>query len=160
VTTPKVMLPAEENTLAIMKWRLDQMEPANRWVPVLKRYIAYIEARVNGLGGNASTIQPSPWGAIGVPGTIQPEPVRPPEEFTGKIAGLIYDHFGDFEGFVLETAECETRRFCSREAKMELVIRELWRERSAVTVVVKDKDSCCVIAVVAGYWKPANRACN
>ena len=52
VTTPKVMLWPEENTLAILKWRLGEMEPTNRWVPVLKRYIGYIEGRVNGLGGN------------------------------------------------------------------------------------------------------------
>ncbi len=154
VTTPKVMLWPEENTLAILKWRLGEMEPTNRWVPVLKRYIGYIEGRVNGLGGNSSTIQPSPWGAYGAPVIIVPEPIPVPEEFTGKIAGLIYDHFGDFEGFVLETAVCETRRFCSREAKMEAVVRDLWRERSVVTVVVKDKGSCCVIAVIAGYLKP------
>jgi hypothetical protein len=109
---------------------------------------------VNGLGGNATAIQPSPWGVYGAPGPIHREPAPEPEEFAGKIGGLIYDHFGDFEGFVLETAECETKRFCSREPKMEALVRELWRERSAVTVVVKDKGSCCVIAVVAGHWKP------
>jgi hypothetical protein len=154
VTTPKVMLPAEENTLAILKWRLGRMKPANRWVPVLKRYIGYIEGRVNGLGGNATTIEPSPWGVYGAPGPVQRGPVPEPEEFAGKIGGLIYDHFGDFEGFVLETAECETKRFCSREPKIEALVRELWRERSPVTVVVKDKSSCCVFAVVAGHWKP------
>jgi hypothetical protein len=150
VTTSKVMLPLEINTLAIMKWRLQQMDDANRWVPVLKRYIKYIEGRVNGLGGNSSTIEPSP---IGAPGSVTPPPAAGQVEITGKIAGIIYDHFGDFDGFVLETADCETRRFCSREAKMEAIVRELWRDRSVVTVIGKGRDSCCVTAVVAGYWK-------
>jgi hypothetical protein len=35
VTVPKIMLPIEEDTLAIMKWRLTQMSPSNRWYPVL-----------------------------------------------------------------------------------------------------------------------------
>jgi hypothetical protein len=34
-TTAKVMLPLEEDNLAIMKWRLTQMLPTNRWYPVL-----------------------------------------------------------------------------------------------------------------------------
>jgi hypothetical protein len=150
VTTPKVMLPPENNTLAIMKWRLAQMSPTNRWVPVLKRYIGYIEGRVNGLGGNSSTIKPSPWGSYGAPPVVSGRPPRREVEFTGKIAGLIYDHFGDFEGFILETATCQTHRFCSREAKIERLVRDLWHDRSIVTVVVKDKDSCCIVAVIAG----------
>ncbi len=59
VTTRRVMLPLEENTLAIMKWRLLQMSPTNRWYPVLQRYIGYIAGRVEGLGGDPNTIEPS-----------------------------------------------------------------------------------------------------
>jgi hypothetical protein len=156
VTTPKVMLPAEDNTLAIMKWKLEQTSPANRWHPVLKRYISYIEARVNGLGGHASSIKPSPWGSYGPPKLIPlPDHHRPCHgerewEITGKVAGLIYDHFGDFEGFILETAACERHRICSREEKVEILVRELWQDRSLVTVIVKGKDSCCLIAMIAG----------
>ena len=144
VITPNVMLP--DNTLAIMKWCLAQMSSSNRWYPVLQRYIGYIAARVNGLGGNANAIQPSPWGAQGAPPT--PSPKR--HEFIGKVAGLIYDHFGDFEGFILETANCENHRFCSREAKVEAIVSEMWRDRSIVTVILKGKDSCCLLAIIAG----------
>ena len=35
VTTSAVMLPIEENTLAVLKWRLEQISPVNRWYPVL-----------------------------------------------------------------------------------------------------------------------------
>src|SRR6185369_2093900 len=68
VTTRDVMLFPEENTLAIMKWRLQQMAPANRWYPVLKRYISYLAARVDGLGGNSDSILPSPNGVPPRPG--------------------------------------------------------------------------------------------
>jgi hypothetical protein len=63
VTTADAMLPAEENTLAIMKWRLQQMAPSSRWYPVLTRYTDYVAARVDGLGGDSTSILPSPNGA-------------------------------------------------------------------------------------------------
>jgi hypothetical protein len=56
------MLYPEENTLSIMKWRLLQTPASSRWYPVLNRYIAYIAARVDGLGGNSGAIPPSPTG--------------------------------------------------------------------------------------------------
>jgi hypothetical protein len=56
VTTSEVMLRPEENTLAIIKWRLTQLKPGNRWRPVLERYISYIAARVDGLGGDSMAI--------------------------------------------------------------------------------------------------------
>lgn len=59
VTHKSVMLHPEEDTLAVMKWRLQTMSPANRWYPVLQRYITYIAGRINGLGGNADAIPPS-----------------------------------------------------------------------------------------------------
>ena len=65
VATADTILPLEEDALAIMKWRLGQMTPPNRWIAVLKRYIDQIAGRVNGLGGQAGTIEPSPWGARG-----------------------------------------------------------------------------------------------
>ena len=46
VTTGDQTLPAEQTTLAIMKWRLEQMSPSNRWYPVLERFIRYISDRV------------------------------------------------------------------------------------------------------------------
>ena len=56
VTTVKEMLPLEENTLAIMKWRLTQMTPTNRWYPVLVRYITYLAGRVDDSGKRRQTV--------------------------------------------------------------------------------------------------------
>ncbi len=35
------------------------MNPVNRWYPVLLRYVGLVEARVNGLGGNAGSVSGS-----------------------------------------------------------------------------------------------------
>jgi hypothetical protein len=47
------------------------------------------------------------------------EPMR--IHYTGKVSSLIFDRFGDFEGFVLET-ERGRRRFESRERDVEILI--------------------------------------
>lgn len=147
VTTPKVMLPVEDNTLAIMKWRLSQMTPNDRWYPVLQRYIGYVVARINGLGGDPNGIKPSPWGSYGPP---------PPDksghshhhEFTGKINGLSYDRFGDFEGFIL-LDECGSQHcFRSRESEIEALVRYAWRDRVVVSIIVAPDAPECPISVI------------
>jgi hypothetical protein len=52
VTTRQVMLPPEEDTLAVLKWRVGQMSAVYRWYPVVKRYAELVAARVDGLGGS------------------------------------------------------------------------------------------------------------
>jgi hypothetical protein len=142
VTTAEEMLWPEENTLAIMKWRLSQMTPSNRWVPVLKRYIGLIEGRIWGLGKNPTTIKPSPWGAYGPPpshgdggGGDHGQGQKHRHEATGKINGVVYDRFGDFEGFCLLTEEGHEHVYRSREAEIEALARFAWVERVVITVV-------------------------
>ncbi len=125
------MLFPEENTLAIMKWRFQQMAPANRWYPVLQRYISYISARVAGLGGNPNAIPPS---ALGAPGPVAGEPESP--SYTGKICEVIYDCFGDFEGFVLKSC-CELRSFKACEKSIAELVLRACRERLVVSVYVE-----------------------
>ena len=148
VATGDKILPSEENTLAIMKWRLQQMVPSNRWYPVLQRYITYISDRVAGLGGDPNAIPPSASGApISVIGK------RKARSYTGKVCEVIYDCFGEFEGFVLESC-CERHSFKSCERGIgELVLRAC-RERLVATVVVEEPPqnrireiviSCCGI---------------
>jgi hypothetical protein len=62
VQQERKILPTDENLLAILKWRLGLIDPSNRWYPVLLRYISYLSARINGMGGNASQIPASPNG--------------------------------------------------------------------------------------------------
>jgi hypothetical protein len=56
-------------------------------------------------------------------------------EVTGKVSGLVFDHFGDFDGFTLETRLSELWRFHSRERRILELVRTALDERSWVTVV-------------------------
>ena len=130
VTTGDKILPSEENTLAIMKWRLQHMMPSNRWYLVLQRYISYISDRVAGLGVDPNTIPPS---LSGAPITVIGE--KETRSYTGKVCEVIYDCFGDFEGFVLESC-CERHSFKVCEKGIGEVVLRACRERMAVTVFV------------------------
>jgi hypothetical protein len=132
VTTATAILPQEEDTLAIFKWRLGRMPPSNRWYPVLRRYIAYIEGRVRGLGGDPDEIPPSLNGA--------PHKHKPPchdlIEHTGKVSEVIYDCFGNFEGFVL--CDCDDlKRFFSKEPAIERTVLRACRRRLLLSVFVR-----------------------
>ncbi len=143
VTTAAGMRPVEENTLSLMKWRLSNMSPANRWVPVLKRYIGFIEGRLQGIGVDPNSIKPSPYGASGPPKRIGSGGSHRGDdgcghdhdhEATGKVNGVIYDRFGDFEGFCLLSEEGCERRYWSREHEIEELIRYAWVARVVITV--------------------------
>jgi len=137
VATAATILPAEETTLAIMKARLQAMPPSNRWYPVLLRYIAYISGRVQGLGGDPNRIPPSFNGApIGLLIGGKEEPLGHPHRYTGKIAALIFDNFGDFDGFLLDTGQHE-HRFDSRERDCRDLAERVWRERLRITVITE-----------------------
>lgn len=55
-------------------------------------------------------------------------------QVTGKVAALIFDPFGDFEGFMLEDRHGGEHRFDSREPEVEHLIRRAWEERVITTV--------------------------
>jgi hypothetical protein len=142
VTTREVMLRPDQDTLAIMKWRLQQMAPANRWYPVLQRYISYLSARVEGLGGDPNAIPPSPDGAPLEDGGLQG--LVP---FTGKVVEVIYDCFGHFEGFVLAEC-CGTRAFCSRDCGIEEIVLRACKDCLLLTVYVDRGRRTCIRRLV------------
>jgi hypothetical protein len=134
VTEEATMLPPAEDALAIFKWRLQAMPASNRWHKVLSRYIDYLSEKVDALGGDAAGIPPS---LKGRPEKRRPH-VRPEEDidFTGKIVGLSYDRFGDFEGFMLRLESGHRRYFRAREHAVEQLVRTAWLERFVVSVYV------------------------
>lgn len=148
VETKETMLPAEETTLAILKARLEGISSTNRWYPVLLRYIGLLSARVNGLGGSASSI-PASFG--GYPGVVTGKGgerrAKPCAEYTGKVAGLIFDHFGDFEGFVLDTTHGE-HIFLSREKAIKELADRAWRERLRITVRTECEETHRPISII------------
>jgi hypothetical protein len=57
-----------------------------------------------------------------------------PLEFTGKVNGLKYNHFGDFEGFYLRIEHGGEHWFESREHEIEILAQRAWSERIPITV--------------------------
>ena len=53
--------------------------------------------------------------------------------FKGKVTALLYDRWGDFEGFILETEE-GNRRFLSHEHTVEDLANRAWTERILICV--------------------------
>jgi hypothetical protein len=130
ISSEHALLHQEENTLAIMKWRLENTPANSRWHPVLKRYLSYIAGRVTQFGGNPGGIAPS---QNGLPTKGGPHEGCDLSERTGKICEIIYDCFGDFEGFVLDTC-CERHRFASREKGVCELIMRTFKERLRISV--------------------------
>jgi hypothetical protein len=145
VTSDEALRSREENTLAILKWRLLQMPPVYRWHPVVRRYIEYVAGRVDGSGGNASGIAPSP---LGVQPLVE-EGCRPSQRYTGKVCRVLFDCFGEFEGFVLRDC-ARSRAFACREQGVAEVLLRACRERLTICVSVAktgERETICGIAI-------------
>jgi len=142
VTTGEVMLRPDEDTLAIMKWRLQQMPLTNRWHPVLVRYISYLSARVKGLGGDPDAIPPSVEGA-----PFDQGGVRGLLAITGSVVEVIYDCAGQFEGFVLSEC-CKTHTFHCREREIAEVVLRAGRDRLRLTVYLHPHQHNCIHKLV------------
>lgn len=132
------LLLREERDLSVLLWIGEAIPHHSRWYLVFRRYLELIKGRVKSFGGDPGQILPSPTGD-----GRRKHPCHEEHEheehrlaFTGKIAGLIFDRFGDFEGFLLDTEDCE-RQFFSREKDVETLAERAWRERLRITVWVE-----------------------
>jgi Listeria-Bacteroides repeat domain (List_Bact_rpt) len=103
VSTGEAMFFSEGMTLATMKWRLAHMSPSNRWVPVLKRYIEYLSARFDAIGGDAASV---PASLTYVPPSLIAKVARE-KTVCGKVSEVLFDCHGAFEGFVLHGCDCD-----------------------------------------------------
>jgi hypothetical protein len=132
VRNKEVLLLTEERDLSVLRWIAEAIPRHNRWHPVFSRYLHQIAGRVTAFGGDPTLILPSPAGD-GIP-KHKPRP-RPEARihFTGKVAGLIFDRFGDFDGFLLDT-EYGERSFFSRERDIAQLVERAWAERLRITV--------------------------
>ena len=120
------------------------MSPSNRWYPVLKRYIEYVAARVDGLGGNAAEIKPS------LQGVPVKDGIMEKREYTGKVCEVMYDCFGDFEGFVLSWCCTERHVFSNREPEIGKIALHACEARLTVSVwtdTTKEREKICKIIV-------------
>ncbi|HEY2661963.1 MAG TPA: hypothetical protein VGI79_19745 [Caulobacteraceae bacterium] len=136
VRTKDVILEPEERLLGVLKWIGKSIPGTNRWSPVFDRYVDVVADRVRALGGDPDKIAPSPSGGG------QKKPAHDPEErlsYVGKVDAIVYDRFGDFAGFALDT-EDGVRRFSSRERDLEGLIRRVWEERTLIKVTVEEDE--------------------
>jgi hypothetical protein len=145
------LLESEENLLAVVKWKLEQLPATNRWHPVLRRFADQTAGRVDGFGGTAGAVAASPQGYTS-PGTHPGHgPHRHPHEdidYCGKITGLVYDRFGDFEGFTMATEAGAEERFRCEERAIEDLIRRAWMERYVVTVIARKSAPRVPVSIV------------
>jgi len=130
IKTKKAVLPKLTTDLAVLKHIALSIPQDTRWYPVFQRYLAEMGDRVRGLGVNPDDVAPLPRGDHGPVGPGG-RPIGTGQR--GKIRELLYDCFGDFEGFVFET--CDGRTFFRTcERGLEEVVRRACRDRSSVTV--------------------------
>jgi len=123
-----VLLPREVRKLAVLRYVANAIPAGDRWSLIFTRYLAQIADKIRGLGGDPDQVPPS----LDDP---QPGPERGPRKgcISGKVRCVLYDCFGEFEGFVLEDCE-RPHSFVSREHGIEQVVRRACRDRSTLTV--------------------------
>ncbi|HZQ16785.1 MAG TPA: hypothetical protein VFA82_08440 [Gaiellaceae bacterium] len=132
VSTGERMLVPEAMTLAIMKWRLAHLSPGSRWAPVLKRYIEYCSARLDGIGGDASQVPASLTWKPPLPGA-ETHGGAAERALCGKVVEVLFDCHGGFEGFVLDDC-CERHSVRSRERGLAELVLRACRENLTVCV--------------------------
>ena len=135
ISSRALLLDGEIRLLSVLRWILGTVPHGDRWYLPFLRYVAEIGQRVSGFGGDPGTVKPDPNGLPGVPG----EPGVPGVgrlAFRGKVSGLLYDRWGDFEGFTLDT-EAGERLFLSHERTIEDLANRAWRERILVVVYAR-----------------------
>jgi len=145
VKTAAEILPTDERTLSLLQRVAGKIPPANRWYPVFQRYISQLGSRVKALPGSHVSGGATTTGLTGghegpTAGKGQcphrgTEPGATAERicFEGKVCGLIFDKFGDFEGFWVDSEEGK-REFFSREREIEVLAERAWRERLRIAV--------------------------
>jgi hypothetical protein len=139
VRTAHEILADDERNLRLIERVVKTIPLENRWYPVFRRWISQLAGRVSGLGGHGPG-----HGGHGGPGGEPGEGGEhgPGEEligYEGKVSGLVFDRFGDFEGFWLDTEDGK-RRFHTREKASEELVRTAWVKRIAVLVIVEKGD--------------------
>jgi hypothetical protein len=121
----------EEQALSVMRWIQESIPLGNRWHPVFLRYVDLLAGKVDALGSKASAVPPTQTGVW--PGLYGRQ--RRQLAVTGKIDGVAYDYFGDFEAFLLVTREGHRHRFENREARVHALVQRVWAQRILTTVI-------------------------
>lgn len=127
------ILPRLVRDLSVLRHILLGIPEANRWYATFKRYVDQVADRIRAFGEEPDRIGPS---STGNGSSERPGPGAPDGEAaaTGKVTRLLYDCFGDFEGFVIEHCG-SAHRFQEVECSLERVVRHACERRQTVTVI-------------------------
>jgi hypothetical protein len=139
--TESEILPKLMRNFSVLKHIALSIPANNRWYPIFERYLSEMGERLRALGVNPDDVAPSPTGSG------KGEPLPEQGATTGKVRDLVYDCFGDFEGFVLESGDGRSF-FKSCERAIEEVVRRACRERSAVTVRTHPQDRSKLFKII------------
>ncbi len=119
--------------LAVLRYVFEAIPTTDSWHPVFARYIDQLSGQVAGLGIDPDRVPPSA-DDPGLPGeTGHAEP----EHLTGRVREVVFDCFGQLEGFVLETCS-GTRRIRTTEVGFEELLLRACRDRLTLTVEVEE----------------------
>jgi hypothetical protein len=136
----------EQRLLSVLRWVGQSISPNSRWLQVFQRYLEILAIRVSGLGIDPDQIPPTATGVwpglldqIEDHGDDDDGPHHDRDDFTGKVQSLAYDHFGDFEGLILETHGGKRHRFHSREHRVHELAQRALNERLPTTVITLDE---------------------
>lgn len=148
------LLPKALHNLSVLRHVAEAIPPTNRWFPVFDRYLAELADRVRAFGGDPDEAVPSP---TGHPQGAEGRPAGRREDvacFTGRVRRLLYNCFGQFEGFVLYDCDRDVR-FPSPEEGIERVILQACHHGLAVAVFF-DAETLDVrrLSLECGSWDP------
>ncbi len=119
--------------LAVLRYIFQAIPQADSWHPVFVRYIGQLADQIKDLGVDPGLIPPSA-DDPGIPG--RPGGVDQRDCVTGKVIEVLFDCFGHFEGFVLETCDCKRHNFRSREKGIRKLVVRACKESLLITVCV------------------------
>jgi len=140
-----VLLPRETRKLAALRYMAQGIPAGDRWAPVFTRYLAQIADKIRGLGGDPNSIVPS----LDDPGPAPKPPTPEKLCVTGKVCEVIYDCFGEFEGFAL--ASCDgVHGFCSTERGIEVVVRRAHLDGATITVCLSPGRKHHICQIILG----------
>jgi len=127
------LLAKQVRNLAALKYIHQAIPETDSWHAVFVRYIAQLADKVRGLGVDPGLVPPS-LDDPGLPGRGHGHGRG--HAFTGKICDVVFDCFGDLEGFTVET--CDGRvRVRSTERRIGELAWKACRECAVVTVRVE-----------------------
>jgi murein tripeptide amidase MpaA len=115
--------------LAALRYIFQAVPVTDPWHPVFVRYLYQLGDQIDGLGVDPALVPASP----DDPGLPSDSGSVRPEQLTGKVREVIFDCFGDFIGFVLESCS-EHHHVSSHEKGVAEVVLRACREGCTVTV--------------------------